>query len=108
MNIQITSRKFRAKDSLKDFIKGELETLTKFCDDIIDVNVVLSFTHNKDSIKTTEIVLQVPGKTISVEDSSDEFEKAIVSAVTKIATQLKKIKTKRISKKKDSVKINND
>ncbi|MBA4318381.1 MAG: ribosomal subunit interface protein [Flavobacterium sp.] len=105
MNIQITSRKFRAKDNLKDFIKDEIKSLSKYTDDIIDVNVVLSFTHNKDSIKTAEVVLQIPGKTISVQDSSEEFEKSIVTAVNKIATQLKKFKTKRISKKKEPKKI---
>lgn len=102
MNIQITSRKFRAKESLKSFIKDEIKTLSKFNDDIIDVNVVLSFTHSKDSIKTAEVVLQVPGKTISVVDTSEEFEKSIVTVVGKIAVQLKKLKTKRIDKKKDS------
>lgn len=102
MNIQITSRKFRAKESLKNFIKDEIKTLSKFNDDIIDVNVVLSFTHSKDSIKTAEVVLQVPGKTISVADTSEEFEKSIVTVVGKIAVQLKKLKTKRIDKKKDS------
>ncbi len=101
MNIQITSRKFRAKDSLKDFIKDEIKSLSKFNDDIIDVNVVLSFTHTKDSIKTAEVVLQVPGKTISVEESSEEFEKSISAVVEKIKVQLKKLKTKRIAKKKD-------
>ncbi len=108
MNIQITSRKFRAKDTLKDFIKNEVKSLSKFYDDIIDVNVVLSFTHLKDSIKTAEIVLQVPGKTLSVIESTEEFEKSIVSAVNKIAVQLKKIKTKRIAKKKDSKPSKND
>lgn len=105
MNIQITSRKFRSKESLKDFIKDEIKSLTRYADDIIDVNVVLSFTHNKDSIKTAEVVLQVPGKTISVQESSEEFEISIVAAVAKIATQLKKLKTKRISKKKEPKKI---
>ena len=100
MNIQITSRKFRAKDTLKDFIKDQIKSLTKFNDDINDVNVVLSFTHTKDSIKTAEIVLQIPGKTISVEETSEEFEKSIIAAIGKIAVQLKKFKTKRITQKK--------
>jgi len=108
MNIQITSRKFRAKDSLKDFIEAEIKSLAKYNDDIVDVNVVLSFTHVKDSIKTAEVVIQIPGKTISVEESSDEFEKSIVNAVEKIAVQLKKIKTKRIAKKKVAAPEKND
>ena len=98
MNIQITSRKFRAKDSLNDFIKDELNQLTKYNSDILDANVVLSFLHNENSIKSAEITLMVPGKTFSAEDSSDEFRKAIGGAIDKLERQLRKLKTKRLAK----------
>lgn len=100
MNIQITARKFRAKDSLKDFIRNEIKSLERFNDNILDVNVVLSYVHLKDSIKNVEIVLLIPGKTITVSVSSDEFEKSVSTAVGKIIKQLAKVKTKRISRKK--------
>lgn len=101
MNIQITSRKFRAKDSLKDFIKQEIKELEKFNDQILDINVILSFTHPKDSIKIAEIIVKLPGKSITIENSSDTFEKSVTSAVEKIKTQLKKLKTKRIIRPKN-------
>jgi len=100
MNIQITSRKFRAKDSLKDYIKEEMKRLERFFDQILDVNVVLSFTHVTDSIKTAEIIVKVPGKVISVSSDSDEFEKSVDASIEKVIKQLKKIKTKRIDRKK--------
>ncbi len=100
MNIQITARKFRAKDSLKDFIRNEIKSLERFSDDILDVSVVLSYTHLKDSIKNAEIVLQIPGKIITVNNSSDEYEKSVSGAIEKIIKQLSKVKTKRISRKK--------
>jgi len=100
MNIQITARKFRAKDSLKDFIRNEIKSLERFNDNILDVNVVLSYIHLKDSIKNVEIVLLIPGKTITVSVSSDEFEKSVSTAIEKIIKQLAKVKTKRISRKK--------
>lgn len=100
MNIQITSRKFRAKDSLKDYIKEEVKGLERFNDQIIDVNVVLSFTHQTDSIKTAELTVKIPGKIISVSHESDEFEKSVAGALEKVIRQLKKIKTKRIARKK--------
>lgn len=100
MNIQITARKFRAKDSLKDFIRNEIKSLERFNDNILDVNVILSFIHLKDSIKNVEIVLLIPGKTITVSVSSDEFEKSVSTAIEKIIKQLAKVKTKRISRKK--------
>jgi len=100
MNIQITSRKFRAKDSLKLFITDEIKSLERFNDQIREANVILSFMHQKDSIKTAEINLKLPGKTISVNETSDDFYKSINFAADKLARQLKKIKTKRISKKR--------
>jgi putative sigma-54 modulation protein len=101
MNIRITSRKFKAKETLKDYIKEEIKSLEKYDDRILDVNVVLSFTHVKSSIKTVEIVLTLPGKTISVIESSEEFEKSVNFALVKIKKQISKIKTKRLSRKKN-------
>jgi putative sigma-54 modulation protein len=100
MNIQITSRKFKAKDSLKDSIKEEIKRIERFYDSVLDVNVVLSFTHVADSIKTAEVTVKIPGKVISVSSDSDEFEKSVVASIEKIIRQLKKIKTKRITRKK--------
>ncbi|MBI1939552.1 MAG: ribosome-associated translation inhibitor RaiA [Ignavibacteriales bacterium] len=100
MNIKITSRKFRAKDSLKDFIKSEMKGLERYNDQIMDADVILSFTHVADSIKTAEIVVTIPGKTISVSHSSDEFEKSVGAAIEKIVRQLTKVKTKLIARKK--------
>ena len=101
MNIRITSRKFKAKDSLKNFIRDEVKSLERFNDQILDVKVILSFTHLKDSIKTSEITLRIPGKTITVSTESDEFEKSVPLAIEKIRKQLRKIKTKRLTRPKN-------
>lgn len=100
MNIQITSRKFRAKNSLKDFIREEIKVLEKYNDEIISADVILSFTHIKDSIKTAEIKLSVPKKVITVTSDSDEFEKSVTLSVEKIRKQLRKLKTKRLIRPK--------
>lgn len=100
MNIQITSRKFKAKDSLKTEIKEQINALSKFNDDILDVNVILSYIHLKDSIKTVEINLSVPGKTFSAEDTSDEYGKSLTKSISKLEKQLKTLKSKRLSKTK--------
>jgi len=98
MNIQITSRKFKAKDSLKKTITEELKSLEKYNDDILDANVILSYTHLKDSIKTVEIVLNVPGKVLSAEETSDEYGKALTKTISKLEKQLKTLKSKRLAK----------
>ena len=98
MNINITSRKFKAKDSLKDHITSEVNSLTKFNDDIMEANVVLSFINPKDSIKEAEIILQLPGQLLSVTESSDDFYKSVSGATNKLERQLKKVKSKKLSK----------
>ncbi|MFZ1290491.1 MAG: ribosome-associated translation inhibitor RaiA [Melioribacteraceae bacterium] len=98
MNVKITSRKFKAKDSLKEEITNELKSLEKYNDDILDANVILSYTHNKDSIKTVEINLNIPGKTLSATESNEEYGKALTATIQKLTKQLKTLKSKRISK----------
>jgi len=102
MNINITARKFKAKDTLKEFIRSEVKSLEKFNDSIQDVDVVLSYLHNKDSIKIAEISLSVPGKTLLVTEESEEFTKAITESADKLKRQLKKIKSKKRAKSKIS------
>ncbi|HZW38175.1 MAG: ribosome hibernation-promoting factor, HPF/YfiA family [Syntrophothermus sp.] len=94
MNINITARKFKAHDTLKEFVSSEVHSLEKYNDDIINAEVILSYQNNRDSIKTAEIVLQVPGQTLTATEDSDEFTKSISGSVEKLSRQLKKLKTK--------------
>ena len=100
MNIKITSRKFKAKDSLKEFIEAEINSLEKIADDILDVDVILSFQNHKDSIKEAEIIIKIPHKILKATEVSDDFKKSVVLAVNKLERQLKRIKTKRIDNKR--------
>jgi len=95
MEIKITSRKFKAKDTLKEFINEEVKSLERFSDSIISADVVLSYLHSKDSIKIAEVSLSVPGKILLVTEESDEFSKSITKSVDKLKRQLKKVKSKR-------------
>jgi putative sigma-54 modulation protein len=98
MNIKITSRKFKAKDSLNKLINNEVKALEKFHDGILDVDVVLSYIHDKDSIKTAEISVKITGKILNVSEDSEEFSKSVTIALDKLKRQLIKEKSKRISK----------
>ncbi len=97
MNIKITARKFKAHDSLKDFIKDEVSVLEKYNDEIHDADVILHFQNVNNSEKIAEIILKVPGTVLKATEKSDEFTKSISAAVGKLVRQLKKLKTKRIS-----------
>lgn len=95
MKVSITARKFKARETLKDFIMAEVESLEKFNDELLDVEVILSFQNNKDSVKIAELIVKVPGQTLTATDDAEEFEAAVRGAVDKMARQLQKIKEKK-------------
>ncbi len=95
MNISITARRFKAHETLKDFIIDELSSLNKYSEDILNAEVILSYVNSKDSIKTAEINLSVPGHIITAKEDSDDFKKSVSAASEKVSRQLKKIKTRK-------------
>jgi ribosomal subunit interface protein len=98
MNINITSRKFKSKETLKEFINEEVKSLEKFHDGILDIDVILSYIHEKDSIKTAELIVNIPGKSLTISEDSEDFEKSVSACVDKMKRLLKKEKSKKISK----------
>jgi putative sigma-54 modulation protein len=98
MNIKITARKFKAHDTLKEFIKDELSSLEKFNDEIFNADVILSYQNTSNSIKKVEVVLNIPGQTINAADQTEDFKTAVVSVTEKLRRQLEKIKSKKVSK----------
>ncbi|MEI7812293.1 MAG: ribosome-associated translation inhibitor RaiA [Ignavibacteria bacterium] len=100
MNIQITSRKFKAKEPLKNFIHAELNSLAKLNSDIQGADVILSFENVVEETKIAEIILQIPGKTCTAKEASEDFGKSIALAVQKIEKQLIKIKSRKVDNKR--------
>lgn len=100
MNITITARKFKARETLKDYIKDEVKSLLKINDDIISADIKLSFQNSYDSIKKAEITIHLPGQTFVATEESDEFTKSVSTAVQKLLRQLKTLKSKRKSRVK--------
>jgi len=98
MNIQITARKFKAHDTLKEYIKDEISSLEKFNDDIISADVILSYQNNSNSIKKVEVVLNIPGQTLNAADQTEDYKTAVNSVTEKLRRQLETIKSKRVSK----------
>jgi len=100
MNIKITARKFKARETLKDYVRDEVKSLIKFNDDIISADVILSYQNSKDSIKKAEITLHIPGQTLVATEESEEFTKSVNVSVEKLSRQLKTLKSKRKSRAK--------
>ena len=99
MNVKITARKFKARETLKDYIKDEVKSLLKYDDNIISADVILSFQNSYESVKKAEITLHIPGQTIVATEETEEFTKSVTVAANKLSSQLKTLKSKR--KKQD-------
>lgn len=97
MNIKITARKFKAHDTLKEFIKEQISSLEKYYDNIMNAEVVLSYINQNNSIKNAEIIIQIPGQTMKAKKESEDFNKSVALSVTKLKTQLKKHRSKQIA-----------
>ena len=95
MNISITARRFKAHETLKDFIRDELSSLNKYSEDILNAEVILSYLNSRESIKTAEINLTIPGHIITAREDTDDFKKSVIAASEKVTRQLKKIKTRK-------------
>lgn len=95
MNVSITARKFKAHDSLKQFVRDELTSLKKYNDDILSADVKLSFQNPTNSLKIADITVSIPGQILNATDHSDDFKKSITASVEKLIKQLKTVKSKR-------------
>jgi ribosomal subunit interface protein len=100
MNIQITARKFTARETLKELIREEVLSLQKFSDEILDAEIILSYQNVKESIKVVELIVKLPGTVLTATDESDEYAKSVKATVEKIQKQIVKRKSKREAVKK--------
>lgn len=92
--INITSRHFKAHETLQDYIKAGIETLSKYNEEILHTDVILSFEKAVNSIKTCEIIMKLRDKMLTAKESSEDFNKSIDKSIDKIEKQLLKYKDK--------------
>lgn len=102
IKINITSRHFKAHETLQDYIKNEIETLSKYQEEILHADVILSYEKAVNSIKSCEINIKLRDKILAASESSDDYNKSIDKAIDKIETQLLKYKDKN-KKEKNNV-----
>ena len=92
MRVTITARRFKLSDDLKAYAEHEVSRLQKYYENIIDMEVVLSW-EKKDRI--AEINGGVNGTKLSAHERSEDMRKSIDRAVVKLERQLKKYKNRR-------------
>ena len=94
MNTIVTSRHFKAHETLVEYAEHAVEKLDRYYDGIIKCEVKLSFEKTKKSVKIAEVILSVYRSKMTALHKSDEFNKSIDKAVAKVLVQLKKYKEK--------------
>jgi ribosomal subunit interface protein len=105
MNIKVTSRHFKSHESLTEYAQSSIDELTHFYDGIIKAEVIFSFEKSRNSIKIAEITLTVYGALLTGIGKSEDFEKSIDMALSKLKTRLKKYKEKLHAKDRKGVRI---
>ncbi|HCR49876.1 MAG TPA: ribosome-associated translation inhibitor RaiA [Rhodothermales bacterium] len=94
MRTQISSRQFKATETLKQYAEEKLKKLSQFYPDIIEIKVI--FEHLKDtSVNTADVVISIPGGTLTSTATADKHELAIDECVENLKRQLIKVKEKR-------------
>ncbi|MDQ3020484.1 MAG: ribosome-associated translation inhibitor RaiA [Bacteroidota bacterium] len=101
IKVNITSRHFKAHETLQEYIKSEIETLNKYHEEILHADVILSFEKAMQSVKNCEIMIKLNDRMLTAKESTDDFVKSIDKTVDKIETQLLKYKDKHKAQKHD-------
>ena len=93
MDIQITSRHFKARPSLVEYAEDSVRKLSQIYDGIINAQVILEAESHDDG-KIAEIILMVYHDRLFAKEAGEDFEKCISSCVDKLERQLHKYKDK--------------
>lgn len=103
MHIKFTSRRFRARPTIKAHALEAVKKLDKFYDGIVTADVILSFEGAEKNIKVAEVNVHVYGTVLSAKEKSDDYFKCIDAVLEKLSVQLSRYKSKLRSKDKNMV-----
>ncbi len=94
MRTTVTSRHFKAHQSLVSYSEDSLDSLTRFYDGIIKSEVILSYERARNSTKIAEVNIHVYNAILTSKFESDDFFKSVDGAVEKLRRQVKRYKEK--------------
>ena len=77
MNTTVTSRHFKAHETMVEYAEGAVAKLERYYDGILKCEVKLSFEKARNSVKVAEIILTVYKTKITSMQTSDDFNKSI-------------------------------
>lgn len=103
MEIQFTSRHFKAHETLRTYAYDSLKKLERYYNGILSASLVLSYEKTINSVKVAELHVAVHGTVLKSTAKSDDFVKSIDAVVGKVERQIQKYKAKQREKKKRAI-----
>ena len=91
MRFNITARRFKLSEELRQFTESETDRLRKYYDGIIDAEVILGW---EKKLRVAEIKIAVFGTVLTAKEESEDMRIAVRDAVDKLERQLIKYKDK--------------
>jgi ribosomal subunit interface protein len=103
MNIIVTSRHFKAHETLVGYARKSVGKLSRYYDGVIKGEVILSFEKKFKSVKIAEIILSVYRTKLTGVGRSEDFHQSIDAACEKLRAQLTKYKARLHMKDRNTV-----
>jgi ribosomal subunit interface protein len=109
MKLTITARHFKAKDSLQSYITEKMNELTKYNENILFADVILTSENSNEDLISCEIILTLKEKVLAAKESNGDSTKVFDIVYDKIEKQLYKYMDKIKNKKyiKENLKTKN-
>ena len=95
MRIEVTARHFKAPKQLRDFVEKEVRELRGYFDGILDCRIILSKDNGRE---VAEIIAHAKGHQFTVVEVSQKMDRAVVLAVDKLKTQMRRYKERLVEK----------
>lgn len=99
MNLQVTGHHLEVTPSLREYLTGKLDRLTRHFDHVIDVNVILSTEREQ---RRVEASIHLSGKDLFAESQDTDMYAAIDALIDKLDRQIVKHKEKRSDSRGDA------
>lgn len=96
MNLTISGHHLEITPSMREYVLTKLDRVTRHFDQVVDINVLLSFEKlkEKERRQKAEVTLHVKGKDIFVETSHEDMYAAIDNLMDKLDRQVCRYKDK--------------
>jgi putative sigma-54 modulation protein len=107
MQIHISSRHLKLTGAIQAYVTQKVSHLEHLTEDIIGAHAVLMHDENKTPSRAfcVKIHLGVPGPDVHIEEHNSDLYAGVDIATEKLARQLRKRKTKKITGKKHKAQV---